>query len=89
MVYCRYSPGMVASSSVLTSSAGAYWVGTCGGVQIDKRGRGWCWLHSPLASVSCIWPLYRPCSWLCRSGEIGMLSELKGGLLVHPPPLER
>ena len=89
VVYCGYPPGIEASSSVLASSVGIYWVGTCGGVQIDKRGRGWHWLCSLLASVSCTWPLHGPCSWLYGSGEIGMLSGLMGGSLVHPPPLER
>ena len=89
MVYCGYPPGMVASSSVLASAAGIYWVGTGGGVQIDKGGRVWYWLCSPLASVSCTWLSCRPCSWLCRSGEMGMLPGLMGGSLVHPPPLLR
>ena len=89
VVYRRYPPGMAVSSSALASAAGVYWVGTGGGVQIDKGGRAWCWLCSPLASASCTWPSCGPCSWLCRSGEMGMLSGLMGGLLVHPPPLLR
>ena len=40
VVYCRYPPGMEVSSSVLASLVGVYWVGTCGGAQIDKEGRG-------------------------------------------------
>ena len=55
MVYHRYPPGMVASSSLLASSAGVYWVETGGGAQIDKGEKGWDWLHSPLASVSCLY----------------------------------
>ena len=89
VVYCRYPPGMEASSSALASSVGIYWVGTYGGVQIDKGGREWCWLHSLLASISCTWPSHGPCSWLCESGEMRMLSGLMEGLLVHSPPLER
>ena len=80
---------MAVSSSVLVSAAGVYWVGTGGGAQIDKGGREWYWLCSLLASVSCTWPSCRPCSWLCRSGEMGMLSGLMGGSLVHPPPLSK
>ena len=64
-------------------------MGTGEGVQIDKGGREWYWLRSLLASVSCTWLSYGPCSWLCRSGEMGMLSRLMGGLLVHPPLLSR
>ena len=89
MVYCRYPPGMAASSSVLALAAGVYWVGTGGGVQIDKGGRAWCWLRSPPASVSCTWLLRGLCSWLCMSEGTGMLSGLAGGSLVHPPPLLR
>ena len=89
VVYHGYPSGMKVSSSVLASSVGVYWVGICGGTQIDKGGRGWYWLHSPLASVFYTWLSYGPCSWLCGSGEMRMLSGLTGGSLVHSPPLER
>ena len=89
VVYRGYPSGMAASSSELASAAGVYWVGTGGGVQIDKGGRAWYWLCSPLASASCTLLLYGLCSWLYRSGEMGMLSGLMGGSLVHPPPLLR
>ena len=88
-VYHGYPPGTAASSSALVSAAGEYWVGTGGGVQIDKGGRAWCWLRSPPASVSCTWLSHGLGSWLCMSAGMGMLSRLAGGSLVHPPPLSR